>query len=71
MSPPRALVCRVGGAATGVKFGRDGTRCVGRGAIPVAISMAESWSRRGRESWKSRELWKVVNHGKVVNDGKS
>ena len=29
MSPPRALVCRVGGAATGVKLGRDGTRCVG------------------------------------------
>ena len=31
MSPPRALVCRVGGAATGVKLGRDGTRCVGAG----------------------------------------
>ena len=31
MSPPRALVCRAGGAATGVKLGRDGTRCVGAG----------------------------------------
>ena len=31
MSPPRDLVCRVGGAATGVKLGRDGTRCVGAG----------------------------------------
>ena len=31
MSPPRDLVCRVGGAATGVKLGRDGTRCVGVG----------------------------------------
>ena len=31
MSPPRALVCRVGGAATGVKLGRDWTRCVGAG----------------------------------------
>ena len=31
MSPPRALVCRVGGAATGLKSGRDGTRRVGAG----------------------------------------
>ena len=61
MSPPRDLVCRVGGAATGVKLGRDGTRRVGRAAIPVAISIAES-SGRGAipvaisiaESWSRR-----------------